>query len=82
MLCRVPGGIEEAREAGDLLRQAEEKVDNNVKIATAAVKRAKGIWHGCMAMRGECTPSCKVPFVYYVLKIMIFRHDLNILHTH
>jgi len=53
MLCRVPGGIEEALEAGELLRLAEEKVDLREKVAAAAVKRAKGIWHACIALRGK-----------------------------
>ncbi|KIJ47909.1 hypothetical protein M422DRAFT_45616 [Sphaerobolus stellatus SS14] len=58
MLCRIPGGIEEAREAGKLLKRAEEKVNERDNVAAANVKRAKGIWHACMALR-ENDPSTR-----------------------
>lgn len=53
MLCRMAGGMEEAQEAGELLRLASKGLDEQDKVSAAALKRAKGIWHTCMALRGE-----------------------------
>lgn len=58
MLCRIPnGGVPEAREAGELIELAEKRLDEHGhngghEDLKAAVLRAKGIWHTCMAMRG------------------------------
>lgn len=53
MLCRMPGGIEEAQEAGELIRRAGERLDEHDKVSVAALRRAEGIWHACIALRGE-----------------------------
>lgn len=53
MLCRMSGGIEEAQEAGELIRRAGERLDEQDQVAAASLKRAEGIWHVCMALRGE-----------------------------
>ncbi|KAF8530061.1 hypothetical protein BU17DRAFT_72839 [Hysterangium stoloniferum] len=53
MLCRVPGGVAEAQEAGDLIIRAEKKLDIRDHATSASVLRAKGIWHACMAIREE-----------------------------
>lgn len=52
MLCRVPGGVDEAREAGELIQRASESLDGQDKVTVAALKRAKGVWHACIALRG------------------------------
>ena len=80
MLCRVPGGIEEAREAEELLRRADERLDVlDDPVVAASYKRAKGVWHACMALRGECVhgfPCCVVAYVACRLGFILWVSDI------
>jgi hypothetical protein len=61
MLCRVAlsadstsghRGIDEAREAGVILRKAKERLDPSDKGLKAYVELAEGIWNTTMAIKG------------------------------
>ncbi|KAF8582936.1 hypothetical protein K439DRAFT_1634845 [Ramaria rubella] len=73
MLCRVAGGIEEAKEAGELIRKAEERLDKRDSVAAAALKRVEGIWHACMAIR-EQEPATRPE--HFISSLTAFRASL------
>ena len=61
MLCRLAlvadstsghRGIDEAREAGEILEKAKERLDSSDKTMTARVELAEGIWNTVMAIKG------------------------------
>ncbi len=61
MLCRVAlaadstlgqRGIDEAREAGEILEKAKERLDPSDKTLKAYVELAEGIWSTVMAIKG------------------------------
>jgi hypothetical protein len=61
MLCRVAlaadstlgqRGIDEAREAGEILEKAKERLDPSDKTLKAYVELAEGIWNTVMAIKG------------------------------
>jgi hypothetical protein len=63
MLCRVAlaadstpgqGGIDEAREAGAILKKAKERLDPSDKTLKAYVELAEGVWNTAMAIKGTC----------------------------
>ncbi|GJJ14235.1 hypothetical protein Clacol_008498 [Clathrus columnatus] len=57
MLCRIPnGGMPEVREAGELIKLVEIRLnepghESGNEDLKADVLRAKGVWHSCMAIR-------------------------------
>jgi hypothetical protein len=61
MLCRLSlvadsasghRGIDEAREAGEVLGKAKERLDPSDKTLNARVELAEGIWNTVMAIKG------------------------------
>jgi hypothetical protein len=61
MLCRLSlvadstsghRGIDEAREAGEILQKAKERLDSSDKALNARVELAEGIWNSVMAIKG------------------------------
>ncbi|KAN0125978.1 hypothetical protein V8E52_001185 [Russula decolorans] len=62
MLCRVAlaadstlghRGIDEAREAGEILEKAKERLDSSDKALKASVELAEGIWNTVMAIKEQ-----------------------------
>lgn len=53
MICRIPGGVKEAREAVELTAYARDRVSNLSDELVASVDLADGICKSVLALRGD-----------------------------
>lgn len=53
MLCRLPGGVDEAREAGKLIERARAKSNSADDELLASIDLAEGIQQSSLALRGK-----------------------------
>ena len=60
MLCRIPGGVTEAREAAALVEQARQRVGGLGEEYEAKVDLADGVCKSVLAMRGLCSISAHI----------------------
>jgi len=66
MLCRLaisrPDGIDDAKEAGEMIEKAKTRLDVDDREMIARVALAEGVWYTTMAIIGEFSLYCLLIF--------------------
>lgn len=89
MLCRVAcsksgtalgttgNGLDEAKEAGVLIKKAKTRLDKNDAELTANVYLAEGIWHSVMAHKGKDVEGMVLPWLI-IPRTHVFDPSLSV----